>query len=65
VRLGLGAVKRSLNAEFGRLGKSSHDISAAGGMKLIARSVSAVMVRLGFTPRLAETTDPSQMYIFL
>jgi len=39
--------------------------SATGGIKLIARSASAVMVRLGFTPRLAPTTDPSQMYIFL
>ena len=32
-------------------------------MKLIARSARAVMVRLGFTPRLADTTDPSQMYM--
>ncbi len=40
-------------------------VSAAGGMKLRARSASAVMVRLGLTPRLAATTDPSQMYMFL
>ena len=40
-------------------------VSAAGGMKLIARSVRAVMVRLGLTPRFAATTDPSQTYIFL
>ena len=36
----------------------------AGVMKLMARSASAAMVRLGLTPRLADTTDPSQMYIF-
>jgi hypothetical protein len=36
-----------------------------GGMKLIARSASAVMVRLGLTPRFAATTAPSQMYTFL
>src|SRR5208283_3435165 len=39
--------------------------SAAGGMKLMARSVRAVIVRLGFTPRFAATTDPSQTYMFL
>ena len=47
------------------LGQSFQSVSAAGGIKLIARSASAVMVRLGLTPRLAATTDPSQMYIFL
>ena len=31
----------------------------------MARSAKAVIVRLGLTPRLAATTDPSQMYIFL
>lgn len=45
--------------------ESFHRVSTAEGMKLIARSASAVMVRLGLTPRLAATTDPSQMYIFL
>jgi hypothetical protein len=44
---------------------SSQAVSAAGGMKLMARSASAVMVRLGLTPRFAATTDPSQMYMFL
>jgi hypothetical protein len=34
-------------------------------MKLMARSVRAVMVRLGFTPKLAATTEPSQTYMFL
>lgn len=36
----------------------------AATTKLIARSASAVMVRLGFTPRLAATTEPSQTYMF-
>lgn len=40
-------------------------VSAAGGIKLMARSVTAQMVRLGLTPRLAARTEPSQMYIFL
>src|SRR5208337_251281 len=44
---------------------SSQAVSAAGGMKLMARSVRAVMVRLGFTPKFAATTDPSQTYMFL
>jgi len=44
---------------------SSHADSQALGIKLIARSVKAAIVRLGFTPRLAEMTDPSQTYIFL
>ena len=35
----------------------------AGGTRLIARSASAVMVRLGLTPRFAARTDPSQMYM--
>jgi hypothetical protein len=39
--------------------------STTGGMKLMALSANAAMVRLGFTPRLAATTDPSQMYMFL
>jgi hypothetical protein len=46
-------------------GESFHSVFTAGGIKLIARSESAVMVRLGLTPRLAATTEPSQMYIFL
>src|ERR1035441_8880653 len=33
-------------------------------MRLMARSVRAQMVRLGFTPRLAEITEPSQTYMF-
>ena len=36
--------------------------SLFGGMKLIARSASAVIVRLGFTPGLAETDEPSMTY---
>lgn len=44
---------------------SFQPVSVAGGIKLMARSVSAVIVRLGLTPRLADTTDPSQIYIFL
>ena len=35
---------------------------AASGMWLMACSVSAVIVRLGFTPRFALSTEPSQMY---
>ena len=31
----------------------------------MARSVSAQMVRLGFTPKFAAITEPSQMYMFL
>ena len=34
------------------------------GMNVIARSASAVIVKLGFTPRFALTTDPSQTYLF-
>jgi len=45
-------------------GVSFHDVFAEGAMNYIARSASAVMVRLGLTPRLAATTEPSQMYIF-
>lgn len=37
----------------------------AGGMKDIARSARAVIVRLGLTPRFAETTEPSQIYMFV
>ena len=37
----------------------------AGGIKLMARSVRAAIVRLGLTPRLAATTEPSQTYMFL
>ncbi len=40
-------------------------MSEFAGMKLIARSAKAVIVRLGFTPRLAAITEPSQMYMFL
>jgi hypothetical protein len=40
-------------------------VAEAGGIKLIARSVIAVMVKLGFTPRFADTTEPSQIYMFL
>ncbi len=32
---------------------------AFGGTRLIARSASAVIVKLGFTPTLALTADPS------
>ena len=32
------------------------------GMRLMARSASAVMVRLGFTPTLADTAAPSTTY---
>ena len=41
---------------------SSSVAPALAGMKLMARSASAVMVRLGFTPRLAESIDPSTTY---
>src|SRR5208283_2853295 len=45
--------------------ESSQWLFSAAGIKLIARSASAVIVRLGLTPRFAATTDPSQTYIFL
>jgi hypothetical protein len=45
--------------------ESLHEVLLAGGIKLIARSAKAVIVRLGLTPRLAATTEPSQMYMFL
>ncbi len=35
--------------------------AGAGGMKLMARSAKAVIVRLGLTPRFAATTEASQM----
>ncbi len=35
--------------------------AALGGMACMARSVRAVMVRAGLTPRLALITEPSQM----
>lgn len=38
-------------------------LEAFGGMKVMARSVMAVIVRLGFTPRLAGTADPSHTQI--
>jgi len=43
---------------------SSQATAIAGRTKLIARSASATMVRLGLTPRLVATTEPSQMYMF-
>ena len=42
---------------------SLQSVSVALGMKLMARSARAVMVRLGFTPRLTGKTDPSQIYM--
>lgn len=42
---------------------SFHCVSLAVGIRLIARSASAVIVRLGLTPRLLASTEPSQMYI--
>ncbi len=44
-----------------RMARASSSLAAAAaGTKLIARSASAVIVRLGLTPTLAGTTDPSQ-----
>src|ERR1019366_8818688 len=45
-----------------RHGASFGSLSAAGGIWLIARSVSAQIVRLGLTPKLAAITEPSQTY---
>ena len=56
---------RQATREVESMERSFHPVSSAGGIKLIARSASAVMVRLGLTPRLAATTDPSQMYMFV
>ena len=42
---------------------SFHRVSFAGRIRLIARSASAVIVRLGLTPRLLARTEPSQMYM--
>ena len=42
---------------------SFHAVSLAEEIRLIALSARAVMVRLGFTPRFVDTTDPSQMYM--
>jgi hypothetical protein len=42
---------------------SFHCVSFAEGIRLIARSASAVMVKLGLTPRLLAKTEPSQMYM--
>ncbi len=53
------AVDAVLSAE------SFHAVSEAGGMKLMARSLNAVMVRLGLTPRLPAITEPSHTYMFL
>ena len=47
------------------VGESFHEVLLTGGIKLIARSAKAVIVRLGLTPRFAATTEPSQMYMFL
>lgn len=55
------------------LGDSGGPLSAASagtivhwapllGIKLMARSASAVMVRLGFTPKFEGTIEPSMMY---
>jgi hypothetical protein len=43
--------------------KSFHCVAFAGGIRLIARSARAVIVRLGLTPRLLAKTEPSQMYM--
>jgi hypothetical protein len=40
---------------------SFQEVSDAVAMQLMARSESAAIVRLGLTPRFAETTDPSQI----
>ena len=42
---------------------SFHRVAFVGGIRLIARSASAVIVKLGLTPRLLAKTEPSQMYM--
>lgn len=49
-------------AEF--FASSVQRVCDAGATKLIALSASAVIVKLGFTPRFAPRTDPSHTYIF-
>ena len=49
-------------AQAARAGSAALPVAAAAasGTKLIARSASAVIVRLGLTPTFAGTTEPSQ-----
>ena len=56
------ALHRSVSDDLHRSGHSAGEAGPRGGIRVMARSASAVMVSDGFTPGLALTADPSMTY---